>query len=263
MDTDQREPRHVMLEANFTTPGVLIVTVSTGLTLLARVNITVTVTVDTPVTEILLTEFAAMAGAAQKFRMPSPERKTGFPIVIETCLLPSKGSMTGITPLAIAPLVLVITAMTGNTGSPQLLVEQAAAMAGITADPCMFPGQWIIGTAVVVEYDSIPRRFPMTVIALFPVSAGMDVIQSVTVKAPCRRAFVALPCMAAVAVNLPMSATQPEIRLVMIKCLLHPATRIMAIPAGFPQIFLVDIIVGVTVNACVSRFPIFRSCLVT
>jgi hypothetical protein len=115
----------------------------------------------------------------------------------------------------------------------------------------------------VIEVNAGPVLFPVTVAASVAVAPGMHIIQAVAAVTRRGQLPVLLSCMAAVAVNVHVLATQCKVRLLVVKRLLLPALLDMTCGAVIIQPFSVNIIFPVATLAAGRRVPVFLPVRVT
>ncbi len=151
----------------------------------------------------------------------------------------------------------IIIAVTGNTIGAQFIFKRTVAVAGVTGNLPMFPGQRIIGVPVMIEANALPAFLAMTVGTPRAVTSGMHIIETVTGMALGSRILILLVNMATVAGHLAMLTMQGVICLVMVEVLLAPALFAMAVIALLAKVFPVNVIRAVTGDTAVFGTAVF------
>ena len=95
--------------------------------------------------------------------------------------------------VAFVPIVLP---MTRHAVCRQLVVVEIPGMAGVALDPCMRPSQGIFRRLVMIEVNRAPLVLVVAAFAFGAVAPGVNILNSVTIRALGADALVAFANMA-------------------------------------------------------------------
>ena len=148
---DERERRKVMIETHILSPVGFVMTIATGLTLLACVRVIIEMARITIGTRIGFIHRGGMTRLAFQSRMTAQQREFGKSVVLETIFCPANLAMTGSTIVAQQTIVLIIRAMTGDTAAFLLHIDRAIGMTLFAAHLCVRAQQRKVSRARMVE----------------------------------------------------------------------------------------------------------------
>jgi len=148
---DERERRKVMIETHILSPVGFIMAITTGLALLACMRVIVEMARITIGTRVRFIHRGGMTRLAFQSSMTAQQRELGKSVVLETILCPANLAMTGGTIVAQQTVMLIIRAMTGNTGAFLLHIDRAIGMTLFTAHLCMRAQQRKVCSTRMVE----------------------------------------------------------------------------------------------------------------
>ena len=85
--------------------------------------------------------------------------------MIEARLFPVRLVMAGLALFAFLALVFVVLGVAGVAGGLGLITIEKSAVAADAFNLCMFAAQWILGIAIMIEFDGLPVFFHVTALA--------------------------------------------------------------------------------------------------
>lgn len=178
--------------------------------------------------ELALEDIPDMTRFAGNLRVQASKRKLGIFAVIELQLDPADRTVALLAFSPIAPSMLVVILVTGEASLALRIILEIAAVAGSTTNTLMFTDERKVGLRVVVEIRFFPINRGVTGVTLITMTTKVNVIQTVTGDAGCRRVLVALADMAKIAANFLVFPQQGEIGLAMIEMRLVPVVFVVA-----------------------------------
>lgn len=137
----QRKAGQTMVKEDVLAPRLFVVTVLAGFSLGTLVRVIVLVAQTASARGLSVKNRLDVAGRAFNTRMRTAEGMLRVDVMIEGQLCPLAGHVAGVAALAKMPVMIVIVAVTGEAGCGQLIGKWVFAVAIITCECRVLPGQ--------------------------------------------------------------------------------------------------------------------------
>ena len=178
-------------------------------------------------------------------------------IMIEFDRRPFYRGMTSLAFIAIAPLMLVIIAMAGETIRSHLLSIKRARVTRVACDLSVFADESKRRFAFMIEAGIAPFVDAMASLAPLAVSPPMNILKLMTGSTGGGCGLVALPGVAGSAGDIAMRPKERKIRAAMVELRLPPRRLGVTIGASLPQLTLMRIVLFMTGSARPRRFMVW------
>lgn len=211
MQSDQWEPRQIMIEDDLLPPARLLVALLAIAAQLTPVRIILAMAGDARHGQFIAIQVAGVALLALELGVAAAQRKLGCLVVVKADRGPRLGGVTGLTIGAVVARMLVLQAVTGDARPTQILVSLAH-MAFRTRDFAVRADQWESRLAVIERSHPRPSLLAVTAVTLLAQSTLVRIVCPVTVEtAPGGLTEFPVPCMAAVATRSLVGPHQREV----------------------------------------------------
>jgi len=148
-------------------------------TLLSRVHVVLSMARQTIGLHLLLKCGVGMTVFALHLGMPSAQRITRFPGVVETRPFPLRFQVTGLAACAKSTAMHIIAGVTPITRRRRLFLIPRIRMAGVALDTFVGLTQFEFRISIMIEDRFLPTRFRMAVLAVRAQPAFVNVVLAV------------------------------------------------------------------------------------